>query len=222
MTRKYASMVDAFADPELFCSAAVALMVDKLGAESMNWEPETLEAEFRTMGINPGDDLMDRLHAGATILTTNQFHTDFGAFCALCATLNRGKPSFDRLEPPSLDDVAWACAESRLLEGTEVFDSQGFSEDISNYVGQLLSDSGVTKPPDILKFAEMGREELENRDKALGTDEFEYKAYWDSHDELLKGVEADIKAKALELAGQLARLPLTNGDPEFLTTLPTA
>lgn len=217
---KYHSVAAAFEDPDLFCSSAAALMVDNFGAESLNWEPETVEAELRVLNVHPSDDTLDRIHAVASLLTTEAFHNDFGAFCVICAALNRSRPSFERLDPPSLDEVAWACAEARLLEGPESFDSHKFSEDIALYVGQLLSDSGMTKPPDMLKFALLDPEEQERRDQSLSVDEFTFKSYWDSHDALLKEVEADIKAKAVELSSQLKRLPLKNGDPDFLKTLP--
>jgi hypothetical protein len=106
----------------------------------------------------------------------------------------------------------WGCTEARLLEGPELFDKGGFSHDIAGYTAELLSSEGITKPPDILKFAEFNPAELDQRALTLSTDPVVAEAYWTTQEEARKGLEDFALKNMKDLIKEIESLPLKNGE----------
>ena len=217
---KYNTVQEALADPALYCTSVAAILTDNFDTEWMSWEPETLELELKTLGrAQPADFLMDKALAVSVLLTTNLFHVSFEAWTNLCQVFNFDRASTDLFVPASIDDVLWGCTEARILEGPEEFDNDGFSHDIARYGGTLLSQHGMTRPPSVLNFAEYNEAELDERDLSLASDEFIFKAYWDSHKGLIEEAEQDTISKTRELLEQVRGLPLKNGDTTFIDNI---
>jgi len=217
---KYRNVQEALADPTLYCTSVAALLTDNFDAEWMNWEPETVEMELRTLGGQvPDDFLMDKAMAVSVLLSTNLFHVSFETWNNLVQIFNFDRSKSDLFVPASIEDVLWGCTEARILEGPDEFDSEGFSHDIAVYVGTLLSQHGMTRPPSVLNFAEYDEAELDRRDLSLAADEFIFKAYWDSHRGIIEEAERDTIDKTKELLEQIRNLPLKNGDVSFIDNI---
>jgi hypothetical protein len=212
---KYRSRQDAFSDKDLFASSAITLMIDSHGTECLSWEPETIEMELRAESVNPSRSLMDKILAATTVLTSNLFQVDFRAFNEICNALSGDPAGGYSLLPADVYEMAWGCAEARLLLGPEEFD-RGFSVDIARYVGSALSSIGITKAPSMLKWAVISPDEELERDTVLASDAFMSKAYWDSHHELVAEIEDYVRLTAVKLLEQMNDLPLKNGKAEFL------
>lgn len=210
----------AFSNPDLFCTSVAALMVDNFGAEYLNWEPESVEMALRGIGVVPDNTLKDKIMAVTVLLTTNAFHIEFGTWNNLCQVFNSDTNSSELFIPASISDAAWGCMEARILEGPAEYDAQGFTPDISAYVGQMLTSEGITDPPSILKFAQMDQAELDRRDTVLSSDEFLFKAYYDKQQDVGKSLEEGTVNKAKELMRQLKTLPLKKALKDVLTGLP--
>ena len=197
---------------DLFCTSAAALMIDTFGTEFTGWEPETVELEMKAQGIPLISNILkDRIMCASTLLGTDMFNNSYQAWSNMCRVLNGSMASGDFAIPPALEDVLWGCTEAKLMT-----DDQNFSPDIASYVGSLLSQYGIAKPPVVLSFALMDPRETEDRDMSLSRDEFAFKIFWDNHNEAMKDLEAFTRERLLKLVAQLRILPLKNGTVDFL------
>jgi hypothetical protein len=216
---KYRNLQEAMADPDLYCTSVAAIMMDLFDAEWLEWEPETIEIELKELNVDLTSLTKDKLMCVSTLLGTNLFHTSFVTWNNLLQVLNFDVGHPELFVPAGLDDVIWGCTEARLLEGPEVFDQEGFSDDIRTYTGQILSSHGITKPPSVLEFAAFDENEIRQRDDALTGDEFIFKAYWDNQTQTISEMESMVIDKTKELFRQLTRLPLKTADSSFLQKL---
>jgi hypothetical protein len=208
---RYQSLAAALQDPDLFASSALLILVDQFGTEAMDWEPETLNTELADkFGIEPSRALMDKLNAALALLTTELFYKSLEAFTTVCMALSSGVVSSRTFNMADLDDVMWGVTEARLLEGKEVFDAADWSHDIARYVGVLLSQEGIARPPKILNFAEQDPREVEERDLILAADLMMAEAYWRRNDEAAGELEQVAMAKLDQLFQQVESLPLAN------------
>ncbi|NCU31834.1 MAG: NAD(P)H-dependent oxidoreductase subunit E [Candidatus Moranbacteria bacterium] len=169
--------------------------------------------------VDMDDTLSDKLMAVSALLTNNLFHISFETWNNIVQVFNNDSISSDLFMPASIDDILWGCTEARILEGPEQYDAEGFSHDISIYVGTLLVQHGFTSPPSIVSFAEFNPNIIDNRDIMLSTDEFMFKAYWDNHKNQINSLEQEIIDKTKHLLVQLKNLPLKNSDNKFLANL---
>lgn len=99
-----------------------------------------------------------------------------------------------------------------MLEGAELSNASQFDPSIAKYVGELLSQAGIAKPPSVLNFATSNQKEDDERDMSLANDEMTFKSYWDNHAEVGGKLEDFVIGRTKELFSQLARLPLRTGD----------
>lgn len=207
---------DLFSDPRLFTTTVVAIMIDRFGADCVNWEQETLEMEVRGLSANFDKDLMDKLSAGFVILSEDSPHQDTMIFNNVTQVLNFDDIDPEAFIPATLEDILWGCSEMRLLEGAEEYDSIGFSPDIKSYVGTLLVQHGLTTPPSVLSFADISEKDLTSRDDGLGADSLMFEAYWDEQRSTKEDMEKFVIGRTNDLLFQLSTVPFKNSDPAFL------
>ena len=210
---------EALADPNLFATSAMAIMMDRFGTDFIDWEQETLEMEVRGLCHNPDEDLMDKISAACLVLSSDTPHWDTATFNNVTQIFN-----FDSLEsssfiPASLYDILWGCSEMRLLEGPEDYGKADFSPDIKAYVGTILIQHGITAPPSVLEFADISEEMIQDRDDNLGADSIMFESYWDEQRDLVNDMEEFVKKRVDKLLAQLIELPLSNMDGDFVKTI---
>lgn len=210
---------DTLEDPTLFATCAMAVLVDRFGAECVNWEMETFEMEIRGMGVNPSKSLMDKIGASCSVLSNDLVHYDATIFNNVVQVFNFDSINSRSFLPASLEDVLWGCTEMKLLEGPEQYDGAGFSADIAVFVGQLLSDAGVLTPPDILSFARIPEKQVYNRDFNLGGDSIMFSAYWEDQKDAMNDIASFCTRRTNDLLNQLASLPLKHMDNEFVSNV---
>lgn len=210
---------DILNDPALFATSAMAILVDKFGAECINWEQETMEIELRGLNIHPKKTLIDKISAATTVLSTEIAHEDVTVFNNIVQVFNFDNVNPQAFIPASLEDILWGCAEMRLLEGPEDYDSAGFSPDIADYVGKVLVQQGVTTPPSIVKFADISENMIMNRDDNLGADSLMFEAYWAEQRDIVQDMEDFVIKRTDALLDQLASLPLKNMDNKFVENI---
>ena len=105
----------------------------------------------------------------------------------------------------------WGLTEARMLEGPAMFDEAEFSHDIARYTAELLSVEGITKPPELMKYAEYEPGELDQRSLTLAGDAMAAEAYWGRQEEERVKLE-ELATKNLEaLLEEVTTLPLKNG-----------
>lgn len=210
---------DILNDPALFATSAMAILVDKFGAECINWEQETMEIELRGLNVHPRKTLIDKIAAATSVLSTEMAHTDVTVFNNIVQVFNFDNIDPQAFIPASLEDILWGCAEMRLLEGPEDYDSAGFSPDIADYVGKVLVQHGITTPPSIVQFADISEDMIVDRDDNLGADSLMFEAYWTDQREIVQDMENFVIKRTDALLDQLAGLPLKNMDNKFVENI---
>lgn len=208
---KYASIAEALEDSDLFASAALLILVDQFGVESMDWDPETINTELaERYSIDPSKSLMDRINAALALVTTDLYYRSLEAFTTINEAFANGPVSATTFNINSLEEVMFGLTEARLLEGGEEFDQRSFSHDISRYVGKLLADEGLARTPKIMKFAEFAEREADERNLALSADLVAAEAFWRRNDDSIGDLEELAMARLDQLFQQVEALPLTN------------
>lgn len=201
-------------DDDTYVTCVMALLMDKWGTEFFDWDPLTINLQIRDeFSTEATETLMDKIGAGTALFTTNTFFNDFETFNMQCNVLNKGVASNQYTMLADLDDVLWGITEARLLLGP-IFSEEEFSQEIADYVGMVLSQSGFTRLPDVLKFANMPADEQQYTDENLLKDDEMHLAYWQSQDENKAEVEDFNKRMLLDLFDQIEQLPIktTNKD----------
>lgn len=202
-------------DPTLFATSAMALLVDAWGTEFIEWDPITVELELTAdFGLEPDPGLMDRIQAACSLFTSNLFFISIETFNASCDALNFGAVASELFVPADLDDILWGVTEARILLGDD-FDTEEFGHDVSRYVGLVLSQAGIRRPPSILSFAEYDVAE-EVRDDESFDDELLHRVFWDSQENDKVTLESNNNQQILLLMRQLAQLPLKTGNADFI------
>ena len=199
-----------------FSTSALAIVLDNWGTEALSWEPSVLNKELETgLNVEPNDLLADKLQAAASLLTTNLFHVSLEAFNSMVQVFSFQEADFQDFIPASLDEIAWGVVEARMMEGPEEAKEQGFSHDIQGFVGQMMSNEGLTRKPRALEWAALPEGEEDNRDEILSQDPAFFSAYWGRQEEVLQDIEKLVASHARALVGQLAEIPFESADNQF-------
>ncbi len=203
---------DLISTGRIYATPLVTLVIDRWGAEALNWDPQTLESEFADeLGVvlTPSDN--DKLQAGLSVLTTDQFYRDPLAFGHVCLALD-GQGVTPELPPAADPDaMAWGVTEALLLDGPG---HPPFSPEVARYVGCLLKEQGMYHPPSVLKFADYPEEDkVERAGAVFGNDVAGFGAWFSKSNSDAEAVEHTLKSRLAELIQQMDTLPLRNRDP---------
>jgi len=205
-------------DPELFATSAMALLSDVWGTEFIEWDPTTLALQLKTdFGFEPSPALQDRIQAACSLFTSNLFFVSIETFNPICDTLNFGTTVSNLLVPADLDDVLWGISEARILLGDD-FQEDEFSHDVKRYIGLLLSQAGIRKPPKMLEFAEYDAAEAERYRSELD-DELLSEVFWKTQEEDKVRLTRENNVRIMLLFRQLSLLPIRTGDTQFIREL---
>lgn len=203
------------ADPSLFATSAMAILIDAWGTEFIEWDPITVGLEFKAdFGIDLSDGLQDRIQAACSLLTSNLFFISIETFNVSCDAFNFGSVASEVFVPADLDDVLWGVTEARILMGDD-FDESEFGHDVKRYVGLVLSQAGIKRPPSTLAFAEFDAAETIREDDGFD-DEILHRVFWDSQEDDKASLESDNNKQIMLLMRQLGELPIRTGNADFI------
>lgn len=136
-------------NPDAFATPILLYLVDRLGMDVFEYEPETVEEYIRKSNPAVKESVISRVQAAIGLYTSNLFWQDPITFGVICRALNRkNKPEAG---VPTINDIAWGMAEVDLLMGsnTDADDIPDFySVGIDKYVKYLLRESGIYDTPD--------------------------------------------------------------------------
>ncbi len=107
-----------FSNPDTFMTSLLAICVDMWTTEFMEWDPETISLEASaSFGESVSDVCLDKIQAGITILTTEQFYNDPLVFLQLCNVINGSAASWDALtDEVTVEEAAWSVLEAGMLD----------------------------------------------------------------------------------------------------------
>mgnify|MGYP000906793511 CR=1 FL=1 len=146
-----------FRDEHSFGTTLLALTLDWLGFESLDWDHQTIAYELRDEIGHFNLICYDKLIAARDIVTSDGFYEDWEIFNGLCLTLN-GYPISDRpLEYAEPEDMAWAMTEAAALSPPDPKDDMPYSDDVRAFIGAILDEHGILQPPGMLEIAKRRR-----------------------------------------------------------------
>ena len=209
-------LAEYFTNKKAFATTLLAILFSKYDAEFMEWDPMALALQIRDdFGVNLPGSVNDRIQAGTTIFVSNAFHTHFETYCMISNAFSFELSAPGQFIPADLDNCAWGCTESKLLEGGG-YDSEGFCQNIKNYVGFLLNREGIYKPPSILNFASYPAQTLETTQESMLDDDIMYSVFWEKQEEKKQEIELITQQRLTDLFTQLKNLPLKQIDTQFM------
>ena len=200
-----------FSSPDMHASCLLLMAVDSWGLDCMQWEPETFTTAVRDeFGVALHGLNFDKLQAAVSLVNSNLYHRSPGAFCAINKALSFKPVNPNEFNVCSLDDVLWGTTEAKLLEGPEDYVEQGFTHDISRYVGQLLQAEGVTNPPSNLSFAEYDDSIASSTEMSEFADPTAWKMTMQRQEGEIEDMNRFMGINLMRLFKQLKALPLKN------------
>lgn len=214
-------------DPRTYTTSILALLKDEFGEEVLQWDPATIELELRAIGIaNPPSMLMDKIHAGSALFTSNLYFVSLETFVATVLAMTNNPTDTSSMAIPDLDEIIWSITEARLLLG-KIYEEESFGHDVARLVGKLLADEGIYAPPEILRFAEYPEAEIANlaaygrilEGEAAAIDA---QVQFEQMHEASADLERVAMEKLQELFDQLRQLPLSTRNDEFFKQLTVA
>lgn len=136
-------------NPDAFATPVLLYLVDRLGMDVFDYEPETIEEYIKKANPKVKESVITRVQAAIGLFTSDLFWQDPITFGVICRALNRkNKPEAG---VPTVNDIAWGMSEVDLLFGSNMEDGEipdTYSFSIDKYVKYLLRESGIYDTPD--------------------------------------------------------------------------
>jgi len=155
---KMSAAVKVLRDEESYGAALVLAALQFMTLdELLSFDPETVKLELQdASGIQLLDpDNFSRLMASLSVIGTDLFYTDLPSFIDVCNLLSGQAADPDVFDPADPYEMAWAIAETELLDKFDGANENVFSEEIRYYMGQMLYEHGFFSPPSKLRYAIM-------------------------------------------------------------------
>lgn len=128
----------------------VYLLLDRFGGEALNWDNDTITAEFEDLGLKLGREDADRVFAMITALTTDVFITDVTGFVHICNAIGGKAANFEVFDQATMEEIALTLAELKLFDDGPFY----FSGEILGYVSAEANLEGMTVFPPALDLLE--------------------------------------------------------------------
>lgn len=203
----------------VLCWDAFADLHEK-GDEWMQWHPAAMRANVQEhFGVKLPEISLDRLMAGISVLTTDEFFQNLRSFVPLANVLAGSEFDPETFDPADSAECAWAVTEALLLNPPDEQDPQPvFSDEIRKYIGRVLHNEGYVTPPDVLRIAIDGDFSAQVA-YDFGEDPEMFGMIHHVQTGKTEDIERVVRESLLELALQLKTLPLRHGDTSGVEAL---
>ena len=204
---------DSFATP-LFL-----LVVDRYGVAVLDWSPETIRLELeQDFQLRLPKVTLDKIMCAITIVTTNYFYKDVTRFVEMCNILAGDDFQPDEFEPADAAEMLIGITEALLLwpPDEDVEDTE-FSDEIREYMRQVLGQEGILNPFDVLRLA-FSSDESAKVDATFADDPEMYAAIYSTQQTKTEQLRQVYQDNMATLLNQLQRLPLQHGSTERAVT----
>jgi hypothetical protein len=142
---------------ETYATVLLGILFQVYGAECLNWDPLTLQAQItEDFGVHMPDVVNDQLMAMVAAMTSDTVYTSVHAFDQTVNAFCRVGVDHDQ-DMPAPEEVAWTVFELTMNDPDPYGQTSEwpFSPDIARYVGVVLADAGLKRAPETLEFAIM-------------------------------------------------------------------
>jgi hypothetical protein len=199
---------------ESFASPLFLLVMDNYGPESLEWSPETIRLELEDdYRLQLPKDALDKIMAAITVVTTNFFYKDVTRFIELCNIFSGDDFQPDEFDPADAGEILLGITEAMFLWPPDDSEESQFSEEIREYIGQVLGEEGVVKPFDMLRLALDG-DQSARVDSEYADDPEMYSAIYGSQTAKTEEMQAVYLENIDALMQQLSLLRLKDGKTE--------
>ena len=159
-------------------TALLYAVTKEYSSECYSWEPLVLKAELQKDHDCDISDLQsDKIQAGITLLTTEQYENNIAIFETINYLLNHQPDNIEEFNPLEPEELICGLTEAYIIKAEEL----RFSPEVRVYAGLIFRDYGMHHPPKLFPKAIM--EECE------GNDDEKNEALQEIFDEKLKTVE---------------------------------
>lgn len=141
---------------ETYATVLLGIMLTVYGAECLNWDPVTVQAEVKQdFEVDMPSVVFDQLMALINALSTDAVYTSVDVFDQTINAFCRN--GLNDADMPSVEELAWSVFELTMNDPDpyEKVSEWPFSRDIATYCGVVLADAGINRPPATLAFADM-------------------------------------------------------------------
>jgi len=168
---------------------------------------------FDDYGIEIPDTNLDKVMAGISIITSDDFYKRLPVFIQLCNVLADDEFDPSSFDPADPEEIAWGITEALLLSPPEEGDDEPFSDEIRYYIGHIMSENGIVDPPDVLRIA---MQDVPMEDPlAISADDPEmYSAFFHKQQDESKLIKQLLQIQIKELLQQLEGLTLKHGSTD--------
>lgn len=140
-------------------TALLFVLTKAYGNECYEWEPLVLKAEVqKDYDCELSDLQSDKIQAGITLLTTEQYENNIAVFETLNYLFNHQPDDLDEFNPLEPEELICGLTEAYAIRGEEMV----FSPEVRVYAGLIFRDYGFHRPPKLFPKAIM--EEREGND----------------------------------------------------------
>lgn len=207
-----------------YTTTLMTILTDVYGTECFSWSPETLQMELvDDFRVRLPQFTLDRILTGIALLTTDDFYHSLPDFVQFCNVLSGDLYNPELWDPATAGEIAWGLTEALLLSPPEEDDANPFSEEITAYIGHVLDDEGIITPPDILRIAVRTVEPSAVVAGAFADDPGMLHSIYELQHSKTDSIDEAVTHGLRQLLGQLAALPLENGNADavkkMITTL---
>ena len=199
---------------EAFASALFLIVMDDYGEEALQWAPETIRRELEDdYRLELPKETLDKIMAAITVVTTNFFYKDVTRFIELCNIFAGDDFQPDEFDPADADEILLGITEALFLWPPDDSEESQFSEEIREYIGQVLGEEGVVKPFDMLRLALDG-DQSERVDSEYADDPEMYSAIYGAQSAKTDEMQETYLENVGALMQQLSLLRLKEGKTE--------
>jgi hypothetical protein len=176
------SIKEILSDEKAPVTALIYAITKEYGSECYMWEPLILKAELqKDYNCDISDLQSDKIQAGITLLTTEQYENNMAVFETLNYLFNHQPDDLAEFNPLEPEELICGLTEAYIIRGEEMV----FSPEVRVYAGVIFRDYGLHKPPKLFPRALMEERE--------GNDDEKNEALQEIFDAKLKLVEDYLK-----------------------------
>ena len=217
-----AALADAWTSKEPTATVLLAIAIDLLGKECLDWEPDTVREQIEAaLDIKVAQREMDRFLSLRTALTTDMVYQDVVTFHHAMNALSGSEATFSTWDHVDLDELTWGLTEI-MFNDRPVDDAEWaarFSPDVRRYIGLLAGDGDYAPnalPDVVTAVADFGPAKS-------ATSEFADDAllYGTAHENSVgsaKDAAAYANARIEATLDALRSLPLSTRSPDWLAS----
>jgi len=191
------AVIRALESSETTATVLYALLNRLYGEAWLDWDLTTLYLELRAeFSAEPAQEVVDKIGALQTLVTTDAFFSNPSGFMGICNTLSGGDPGFAVFDPVSVPEAAWALTEVAFIR-----DFLPFSYAVKTVMLAILREDGYTDDyPEVFDIV------LENRPAtAQQTMEAMFR---ELRDDVKRGVEEYVNEMLMSLVYQFNLLDM--------------